>query len=64
MWQKCPICNGSRVIVNSLSVNSSSPCVTCNGTGLINSLSVQPPTPAISDFREHNKESQQEYFGK
>ena len=75
MWQKCPICNGIESIHNNM--NTSSTCKTCNGKGIINKLTGEPPKEnqqqyfghhkkreSSGDFRDDNIESQDEYFGR
>lgn len=70
-WQKCPICNGSGKIYNTLSSSSYDTCSTCNGKKIISELTGLPPssnTPSTSnfptDFRDGPMETQQEYYGK
>jgi len=43
MWQKCPICNGSGKIHDTLSSSSSGICSVCNGTKIISELTGLPP---------------------
>ena len=40
MWQKCPICNGTGVIIKNYSENN---CKTCDGKGIISELTGLPP---------------------
>lgn len=43
MWQKCPICNGTGIIISDLTQTPSKKCGTCNGKKIISSLTGKPP---------------------
>ena len=47
MWQKCPICEGTGRIVNTLSSSTSDICSTCNGTKIISEKTGLPPEVTI-----------------
>ncbi len=68
-WQKCPICNGTGKILNTLSSSCFTICDTCNGKKIISELNGEPPiytntrtdiNPGINGMDE----CQSEYFGK
>jgi len=77
-WQKCPICNGSGIEIDSLTPNGVK-CSVCKGRKIINVLDGKPPKDIANnteqksqdfnnykerDFRDTPRESQQSYFGK
>jgi DnaJ-class molecular chaperone len=65
MYQKCPICEGARKVFTQETLTTNQiKCGTCNGTGIISSLTGLPPAQQPTDFRDHPSESQQEYFNK
>jgi DnaJ-class molecular chaperone len=63
MYQKCPVCNGSKKEPSNLP-DTIRICTVCNGMGIISTLTGKPPTDNNTDFRDRPMESQQEYFGR
>ena len=74
MWQKCPVCNGTGIDPGVYSLNK---CSVCQGMKIISEVNGLPPAsipathfksnvtvPKETDFRDINRESQDEYFGK
>ena len=45
MWQKCPICNGTGRVTDTIyTTNSFTKCNVCNSKGIISTLTGLPPT--------------------
>ena len=65
-FQKCPVCNGTRKEINTLSNCTHVMCKICKGTGLINEWTGLPPsnTDDINSGINGEGETQQEYLGK
>lgn len=68
-WQACPICYGKGTVPSTSGSSVFEVCSVCNGHKIISVVNGLPPnyTPSPTenkDFRDHNMESQQEYFGK
>lgn len=47
MWQKCPVCNGTGRGFDPHDGNTSCDCKVCNGRGIINQLTGNPPGPNV-----------------
>ena len=60
MWQKCPVCNGSGKVENSVTTSVWSGCTVCKGTKIISVLNGLPPKEFVvnnaqaGDFKEFN----------
>ena len=68
-FQKCPVCNGTGRLTNTLSSSTFKTCDTCKGRKMINEWTGLPPktNDSATDINEGingNCETQQEYFGK
>ena len=68
-FQKCPVCNGTGKLTDTLSSSTYRVCDTCNGKKMINEWTGLPPNTnnSATDINggiNGNGEKQQEYFGK
>jgi DnaJ-class molecular chaperone len=43
MWQKCPVCNGTGKVSDTLSNSTSATCTVCQGKKIISELTGLPP---------------------
>lgn len=57
-YQKCPICNGTKLDPNERTFNTvAAKCTTCNGTGIIDEFTGIPPGYGIHTSADYIEKS-------